>query len=136
MQYWLLKSEPETFSWDNLVEKKQDDWDGVRNFAARNHLKNMKLNDIALFYHSGACKQVVGTVKIIAEHYPDPTTTDERWVAVRVAPIAKLTHAVSLAAIKAEPELANTALVRIGRLSVMPLQKSEFDKIMSMAKGL
>ena len=134
MNYWLIKSEPETFSWQDLVKKGTACWDGVRSYAARNNLKAMKKGDQALFYHSviGTC--VVGIAKVSREFYPDPTIDDDRWVAVDVVPYKELKKPVPLSLIKETPELKNIYLVRQGRLSVMPLLKEEFDLIVKMGK--
>ncbi len=134
MNYWLIKSEPETFSWQDLVKKGTACWDGVRSYAARNNLKAMKKDDQALFYHSviGTC--VVGIAKVSREFYPDPTIDDERWVAVDVVPYKELKKPVPLSLIKETTELKNIYLVRQGRLSVMPLKKEEFDLIVKMGK--
>ena len=130
--YWLLKSEPGAFSWDDLVRLGRDHWDGVRNYQARNNLAAMKKGDKALFYHSVNEKQVVGVAKVVRESYPDPTTDDERWVVVDVAPVHPLKRPVTLAEIKADPELAHISLVRQSRLSVVPLTKAEFDRILGL----
>ena len=134
MNYWLIKSEPETFSWQDLVKKGWSCWDGVRNYQARNNLKAMKKGDQALFYHSviGTC--VVGIAKVSKEFYPDPTIDDERWVAVDVVPYKEFKNPVLLSVIKQSPELKDIHLVRQGRLSVMPLKKEEFDIIVKMGK--
>lgn len=134
MNYWLVKSEPETFSWQDLVKKGFSCWDGVRNYAARNNLKAMKKGDQVLFYHSviGTC--VVGIAKVSREFYPDPTTDDDRWVAVDIVPVKELKNPVTLSVIKETPELRNIYLVRQGRLSVMPLKKEEFGLIVKMGK--
>ena len=134
-KYWLVKSEPETFSWQDLVKKGSVCWDGVRSYAARNNLKAMKKGDHVLFYHSviGTC--VVGIAKVSKEFYPDPTSKDDdRWVAVDIIPLKELKKSVPLSAIKAIPELKNIYLVRQGRLSVMPLSKDEFNVIVTMGK--
>lgn len=134
MNYWLVKSEPETFSWQDLVKKGTACWDGVRSYAARNNLKAMKKDDQVLFYHSviGTC--VVGIAKVSREFYQDPTTDDDRWVAVDIVPVKELKNQVPLSLIKESPELKNIYLVRQGRLSVMPLAKEEFDLIVKMGK--
>ena len=134
MNYWLIKSEPNTFSWDDLVKKGKDHWDGVRNYAARNHMKEMKVGDLALFYHSVNDKCVVGIAKVVTEHYPDPTTDDDRWVVVDFAPAEKLNRTVSLQEIKEDSRLSAMVLVHNSRLSVQPVRKEEFDLI--VAKGM
>ena len=132
MNYWLVKSEPGTFSWDDLVRDKKTVWDGVRNFQARNNLKNMKKGDLAFFYHSGEDKAIVGIGKIIKEGYPEPN--DNNWVAVDIAPDKKLKNPVTLAQIKADKRLANMVLVKASRLSVQPVKAEEFDLIMALSE--
>ncbi len=134
MKYWLAKSEPKKYSWDDFVSEGRDYWDGVRNYQARNNLSAMKIGDRVLFYHSVTGKEVVGIAEVVREAYQDPTTDDERWVAVDMAPVEKLTRPVTLADIKAEPALAKVALVKQSRLSVVPLLASEYRKILSLAK--
>lgn len=134
MNYWLVKSEPHKYSWEKFLLDKQTFWDGVRNYQARNNLREMKLGDQVLFYHSNEGKEIVGLAKVVNESYQDPTTTDERWLVVDLAPVASLKKAVTLEQIKSEPLLENIALVRQGRLSVMPLTKVEFDKILEMSE--
>jgi predicted RNA-binding protein with PUA-like domain len=133
MAYWLVKSEPSVFSYDQLEKDKHAVWDGVRNYAARLHLNAMKKGDDVLFYHSNEGLDIVGIAKVAKEHYQDPTTTDERWVAVDLKPFKKLKNPVSLDAIKKDKRLANMALVRIGRLSVQPVTDVEWKIIMEMA---
>jgi predicted RNA-binding protein with PUA-like domain len=135
MNYWLVKSEPFVYSFDDLIRDGVTDWSGVRNYGARNHLRAMQMDDLVLYYHSREGLEVVGLAKVVKEHYPDPTAEKGDWSAVDLAPVHKLPNPVSLKAIKEEPELANIGLVRIGRLSVMPLEKEEFDKIMEMGGG-
>jgi predicted RNA-binding protein with PUA-like domain len=132
MAYWLIKSEPSTYSWENLEKDGQTRWDGVRNYAARIHLRGMKKGDPVLFYHSGEGTEIVGIAKVVKEAYQDPTTTDE-WVAVDFKPFKKLKKPVSLAQIKAEKQLAGMALVRIGRLSVQPVTEKEWETVLKMA---
>jgi len=132
--YWLVKSEPFKYSWDDLVEDGSTYWDGVRNYQARNNLRAMKVGDYALYYHSNEGKAVVGVVKVIRSAYPDPTTDDERWVVVDVAPVKPLKTPVTLAQIKADPKLAKIPLVTHSRLSVMPLEKADFDRILELGK--
>lgn len=132
MNYWLVKSEPSDYSYDDLVRDGSTYWDGVRNYAARNNLKGMQLNDLVLFYHSVNEKSVVGVSKVVKEHYPDPTTDDDRWVVVDLAAVKKLKNPVSLAEIKAEPQLEHIPLVRQSRLSVMSLDKAAYDLIVKM----
>jgi predicted RNA-binding protein with PUA-like domain len=134
MAHWLIKSEPSVYHFDQLEKDKKTTWDGVRNYAARLHLRAMKKGDLAFFYHSNEGTEIVGIAKIIKEAYQDPSTTDERWVAVDVGPYKKLKKPVSLAAIKAEKKLANMALVRLGRLSVQPVTDEEWEIVMEMSK--
>jgi predicted RNA-binding protein with PUA-like domain len=134
MNYWLVKSEPSEYSYDDLVKDGSTYWDGVRNYAARNNLKSMKKGDSVLFYHSVNEKAVVGISKVVKEYYQDPTTEDERWVVVDLAAKKKLKKPVTLAEIKADPSLSEIALVRQSRLSVMPLDKVAFDRILEMSK--
>jgi predicted RNA-binding protein with PUA-like domain len=131
MKYWLVKSEPEAFSWDDFVEKGGDRWDGVRNYQARNNLMAMKNGDWVLFYHSVKEKSVVGIASVVKEHYPDPTATEGNWVVVDLKPEKKLLKPVSLDQIKADSRLKQIALIKQSRLSVMPLKKEEFDIILS-----
>lgn len=134
MNYWLIKSEPYKYHWDDLVKDEQTYWDGVRNYAARNHMKDMKKGDLLLFYHSNEGKEIVGIAKVVKEFYQDPTTDDDKWVVVDVAPERKLKTPVTLADIKAEPVLSEMKLVKIGRLSVSPVTKAEFDKVIEMSE--
>ena len=134
MKYWLAKSEPKKYGWDDFVSEGRDYWDGVRNYQARNNLSAMKIGDRVLFYHSVTGKEVVGIAEVVREAYQDPTTDDERWVAVDMVPVKKLTRPVTLAEIKAEPALAEVALVKQSRLSVVPLLASEYRKILSLVK--
>jgi predicted RNA-binding protein with PUA-like domain len=134
MAYWLVKSEPFKYSWDQLVKDKQTFWDGVRNYAARNNLKAMKKGDEVFFYHSNEGLEIVGIAKVAKEHYQDPTTDDPNWVVVELKPYKKLKKPVSLATMKADKRLANLQLVRIGRLSVSAVTDDEYDTIMELAK--
>lgn len=134
MNYWLMKTEPNTYSWDDLVKDGRTFWDGVRNYAARNHMKDMKVGDLAFIYHSVAERDIVGIAKIVKEHYQDPTTDDDRWVAVDIAPERPLKKRVNLSEIKTDERLKEMALVRIGRLSVQPVRKEEFDIILAMSE--
>lgn len=133
-QYWLVKSEPGAYSWDDLVREGEDLWDGVRNHQARNNLAAMKRGDLVLFYHSVDAREVVGVARVTRESYPDPTSDDPRWVAVDVAPVAPLVKAVTLAQIKQDPALRDVALVRQSRLSVVPLARPEFDRILKLGE--
>ncbi len=132
MNYWMVKQEPTAYSWEDLVKEGKTDWTGVRNFKARNFLKEMKKGDKVYFYHSVVGKEVVGIAKVTKEAYPDPT--DTAWIAVELAPEKPLKKAVTLEAIKANKALANIYLVRQPRFSVMPLTKDEFEEILSMSK--
>lgn len=135
MAYWLVKSEPSTYSWEQLQKDKQTTWDGVRNYAARNHLKAMKKGDEVFFYHSNEGLAIVGIAKVAKEAYQDPTTDEEAWVAIDLKPHKPLKKPVALDAIKKDKRLANMALVRIGRLSVQPVTEAEYKAIMEMAGG-
>lgn len=132
MNYWLVKQEPQAYSFDDFVRDKKTVWDGVRNYQARNNLCEMKPGDKVLFYHSGAEKAVVGAAEVSRESFPDPA--DERWVAVEIVPTEKFARAVSLEIIKNEKALQNIALVKQSRLSVVPLTKEEFETIKKIAK--
>lgn len=131
-QYWLVKSEPFKYSWEKFNQDGRTFWDGVRNYQARNNLKEMKEGDLVLFYHSNEGKNVVGVAKVVKEFYQDPTTSDPNWVVVDLAPVESLKNPVTLEQIKAEESLKDISLVRQGRLSVMPLKVTEFDKILEM----
>jgi predicted RNA-binding protein with PUA-like domain len=133
MSYWLIKSEPDVYSWDQFVKDKQTRWDGVRNYAARIHLRAMKKGDSVFFYHSNKGMEIVGLATVSKEAYPDPTTPDPAWVAVDVKPLKKLAKPVTLDQIKKEKRLAEMALVRLGRLSVQPVTEEEWALIMKMA---
>ena len=131
MNYWLVKQEPEAYSFDDLVQDGKTDWTGVRNFQARNNLQAMKKSDKVLFYHSISEKAVVGIAEVSKTAFPDPT--DEKWFAVEVKPVKKLKEPVTLEQIKSNAALVNIALIRQSRLSVMPLTKDEYEEILSMA---
>lgn len=133
MAYWLVKSEPFKYSWDQFVKDKKTFWDGVRNYGARNNLKAMKKGDEVLFYHSNEGVEVVGIAKVVKEHYQDPTTTETAWVVVDLKPLKKLKKSVSLTVIKADKRLANMDLVRLGRLSVQTVKETEWEVIMELA---
>ena len=133
MAYWLVKSEPSAYSWDDLIKEKQTCWSGVRNYAARIHLKAMKKSDEVLFYHSNEGTEIAGIAKVAKEFYQDPTTNDEAWVAVDLKPHKKLKKPVSLAQVKADKRLVDMALVRLGRLSVQPVTDKEWNIIMELA---
>jgi len=130
--YWLVKSEPFKYSWDQLVKDGWTFWDGVRNHAARNNLAAMKKGDLLLYYHSNEGKEVVGVARVRKEHYADPTADDPRWVVVDVEPVKALARPVSLAEMKGTPALAKMELLRQGRLSVVPVRKAEFDRILRL----
>ena len=133
MKYWLLKSEPDAWSWDNQVKEGASMWDGVRNYQARNNLKEMKKNDLCFFYHSVTERSIVGIVKVVKEYYPDPTDKTGRFVVVDVKATKKLKKPVSLDQIKENGKLQDIALVKQSRLSVMPLKKTEWDIIIKMS---
>ena len=133
MKYWLLKSEPDAWSWDNQLKEGVSMWDGVRNYQARNNLKEMKKNDLCFFYNSVTERSIVGIVKVVKEYYPDPTDKTERFVVVDVKATKKLKNPVSLDQIKENNKLKDIALVKQSRLSVMPLKKTEWDIIIKMS---
>jgi predicted RNA-binding protein with PUA-like domain len=132
MNYWLVKSEPEKYSWEKLNKEGRTFWDGVRNYQARNNLREMKEGDLVLFYHSNEGKAVVGIAKVAKEFYQDPTTTDPNWVVVDLVPVESLKTPVTLEQIKADEKLQQIHLVRQGRLSVMGLKREEFDHIVAL----
>ncbi len=133
MQYWLVKSEPSAFSWQQFVADGVTIWDGVRNYQARNNLKEMKKGDLVLFYHSVSEKQVVGMAKVTKEYFPDPTAEDARWVVVEMVPEKEFSKPVTLDQIKNEKKLSDIALIKQSRLSVLPLSKEEFDVIVKLS---
>lgn len=135
MNYWLIKSEPNTYSWDDFVKLGRDHWDGVRNYAARNNMREMKVGDLAFFYHSVNDKCVVGIAKVVKEHYQDPTTDDDRWSVVDLVPERKLTKPVTLDDIKTDERLSEMVLVNNSRLSVQPVKREEFDIIIAMSES-
>jgi predicted RNA-binding protein with PUA-like domain len=134
MQYWLVKSEPFKYSWDQFVADKETFWDGVRNYLARNNMRAMKKGDLVLFYHSNEGMEVVGVAKVSKEHYPDPTAEDDTWSVVNLKPVKKLKNPVTLATIKSEPRLAQIQLLRLNRLSVTALTANEFDVILQLSE--
>ena len=134
MNYWLVKSEPGAYSWDDLVKLGRDHWDGVRNYQARNNMKLMKIGDEVLFYHSVNEKQVVGIAKVVKEFYQDPTTDDDRWVVVDLVPLRKLERPVTLGQIKSDARLEGIALVKNSRLSVMPISEEQYQIILDLGK--
>ena len=133
MSYWLVKSEPFKYSWDQFVVDKKTFWDGVRNYGARNNLKAMKKGDEVLFYHSNEGVEIVGIAKVVKEFYQDPTTDEEAWVVVDLKPVKKLKKPVPLTMVKVEKRLANMDLVRLGRLSVQTVKPEEWDVVMELA---
>jgi len=133
MAYWLLKSEPFKYSWDQLVKDKKTHWDGVRNYLARNHLKTMKKGDKLFFYHSNEGLEIVGIAKVVKEYYQDPTTPEPAWVVVDIAPVKKLKKAVTLTQVKGENELQEMSLIKSMRLSVQPVKEEEWKIILQMA---
>lgn len=132
-QYWLMKSEPDCFSWDDLVAKGKAEWDGVRNAQAANNMRAMKKGDLALFYHSQTGLEAVGVMEIVEEAKPDSTDGSGRWVAVHVAPKRKLQRGVSLKEMRADPILADMKMLRQGRLSVAPLTAKEYERIVELS---
>ena len=135
MAYWLVKSEPSAYSWDQLVKDKQTCWSGVRNYAARINLRAMKKGDEVLYYHSNEGVEIVGIAKVIKEAYQDPTIDDDRWVAVDLKPVRKLKKAVSLDMLKKDKRLANMDLVRLGRLSVQTVKPEEWAIVIEMEEN-
>jgi len=132
---WLVKQEPETYSWADFVRDGRTDWTGVRSFQARNNLRQMKVGDRVLFYHSGTGKCVVGIAEVAESAYPDPTADDPQWVAVDLKPVKPLNEIVPLASIRYNAKLGNLPLIRQSQLSVMPLSKEEFETILLMSAG-
>ena len=130
--YWLVKSEPFKYSWDEFVKDGSTYWDGVRNAQARNNLRAMKRGDLVLYYHSNEGKEVVGVARVTAESYPDPTTDDERWVVVDLEPVKAMAQPVTLQQVKADAKLREIPLVTQSRLSVMPIPKPAFTRILSL----
>lgn len=132
--YWLIKSEPFKYAWDELVEQGSTYWDGVRNYEARNNLRSMAKGDLALYYHSNEGKEVVGVARVCAEHYPDPTADDDTWVVVDVEPLRPLAAPVPLARFREDPVLAGSALVKRSRLSVVPFTRDEFERVLALGR--
>jgi predicted RNA-binding protein with PUA-like domain len=132
MNYWLVKSEPFKYSWEKFNQEGRTFWDGVRNYQARNNLREMRAGDLVLFYHSNEGKSVVGIAKVVKESYQDPTTDDANWVVVDLEPVETLKNPVTLETIKADPRLQNIGLVKQGRLSVMGMKVEEFDRIVEL----
>jgi predicted RNA-binding protein with PUA-like domain len=133
--YWMVKQEPETYSWDDFVKDGETDWTGVRNYQARNNLRAMKAGERVLFYHSGKDKAVVGVAEVTKAAYVDPTADDEQWVAVDLKPVKRLKNPVPLAAIRYDKRLSDLPLIRQSQLSVMPLTKDEFETIVATGDG-
>ncbi|OOY13850.1 MAG: EVE domain-containing protein [Rhodobacteraceae bacterium] len=136
MRYWLFKSEPNKFSWDDLVAKGDagEEWDGIRNYLARNNMREMKIGDRGLFYHSNIGKEVVGVCEVVAESHPDSTTDDPRWDCVDLKAVRPFTKPVTLADVKAEPRLSNMSLVTSMRLSVQPVTEEEWNIVCAMGE--
>lgn len=134
MNYWLVKQEPEDYSWDDLVRDGKTVWDGVRNYQARNNLKNMKVGDRVFFYHSVKERKIVGIAEVVREAFPDPTVDDDRWVAVELKAVEPMVNPVSLDQVKKDPSLSEIPLVRQSRLSVMHLEKKAFDRILKLGR--
>lgn len=134
MNYWLMKTEPGTYSWEDLENDKKTFWDGVRNYQARNNMKDMKKGDQAFIYHSVKEKKIIGVAEIIKEAYQDPTTDDDRWVAVDIKPLFKLDRPIELEEVKNEDHLSGMVLVNNSRLSVQQVSREEFDKVIEMSK--
>ncbi len=134
MQYWILKTEPFKYSWEDLNKDGKTFWDGVRNYQARNNMQDMKKGDLAYIYHSNKGLEIVGIAMIIKEAYQDPTTDDDRWVAVDIAPVQPMTEPVSLKALKSNPKLEDLAMIKQGRLSVSPVTTKEWNEILKMGK--
>lgn len=132
MNYWLLKTEPDTYSWNDLVKDKKTVWDGVKNFQARKNMKAMKTGDWVFIYHTGAEKSAVGIAEVKKEAYADPK--DKEWLVVELVPKKALKRGVSLAEVKADKKLADMALVKYARLSVQPVKKEEFDRILELSE--
>jgi predicted RNA-binding protein with PUA-like domain len=135
MRTWILKTEPGTYSWDDLARDEKARWDGVRNFAAARNMTEMKRGDVAVIYHSGTDKAAVGLAKVVKEAYRDPTAEDPRWVAVDIAPVRAFKSPVTLAAMKRDKVLGKAVIVRQGRLSVSPLTEGEAERLLTLAKG-
>ncbi len=134
MNYWLVKSEPFKYSWEQFVKDKKAVWDGVRNYAARNNMRAMKKGDLVFFYHSNEGLEIVGIAKVVKEHYQDPTTTDEAWSVVELAPFKALKKTVTLETIKKDKKLANMQIIKLSRLSVSAVKAEEFDHILVLSE--
>ncbi|MEK7264177.1 MAG: EVE domain-containing protein [Bacteroidota bacterium] len=134
MNYWLVKSEPDAYSWKKFLEEKQTVWSGIRNFQARNNLRTMKTGDNVLFYHSNVGKEIVGVAKVIQEAYQDPTTKETAWLTVDLQPIRTLKKAITLDEIKSDSKLNEMVLLKNSRLSVQPVTKEEFERVIELSK--
>lgn len=133
MAYWLVKSEPFKYSWDDFVNDKKTIWDGVRNYAARNNLRSMQLNDQVFFYHSNEGVEIVGIAKVSKTSFQDPTTEDPNWLSVELKPVRKLKNSVTLSRVKQEPSLQNMALIKLSRLSVQSVTEDEWFTVLDIA---
>jgi predicted RNA-binding protein with PUA-like domain len=133
--HWMVKQEPDAYSWHDLVRDEKTDWTGVRNYQARNNLREMKTGDRVLFYHSGKDKAVVGVAEVVKSAYPDPTSDDPQWVAIDIKPVKEFARPVPLPAIRYDKRLSGLPLIRQSQLSVMPLTKDEFDVLVAMGSG-
>jgi predicted RNA-binding protein with PUA-like domain len=134
MRYWLVKTEPETYSWDHLVKENVGRWDGVRNLRARNNLRAMEMGDLVFVYHTGKAKEIVGLAKVVRTAYVDPTDSRPIWSCVDLTPIGKVERPVTLKEVKADPAFADCLLVRTSRLSVMPLEKAHVERLLKLAE--
>ncbi len=134
MNYWLVKQEPESYSWSDFVKEGRAEWTGVRNFQARNNLRSMQKGDSVFFYHSGDQKEIVGLARVAGQPYPDPTADEGDWVAVDLIPVKILAKPVALSVVKADSKLKDILLVRNSRLSVSPLTKTQFDHLLELAE--
>ena len=135
LQYWLVKQEPSSYSWDTFARERTTAWTGVRNFQARKNLRAMKKGDEVFYYHSGEERSVVGLARVVREHYPDPTSTEGDWAAVDLEAIKPLTQPVTLATIKADKALADMLLVRNSRLSVQPVSENQFARLLELSRS-
>lgn len=133
MNYWLIKSEPHKYSWEQFLKDKKTIWDGVRNYAARNNIRLMKKGDLAFFYHSNDGKEIMGIAKVVKEHYPDPTAEDDTWSVVEVAPFKSLKKTVTLEMIKGDALLKRMEMIRLNRLSVSPVREEEYQRILALS---
>jgi predicted RNA-binding protein with PUA-like domain len=134
MAFWLVKSEPFKYSWDQFVKDKRTFWDGVRNYGARNNLRDMKKGELVLFYHSNEGMEIVGVAKVVKEHYQDPTTEETAWLVVDLSPVKALTNPISLATVKADEFLSKMEMIRLNRLSVSKVSDAEFIRILDMSE--